>query len=127
MTRRRIQRALRAGALIALLAACSDVQSVQLGEVASAGARSAAQDAAASPPTLDKNRDAGTADAPRDRAQMDGGPARTPDPSQPSAADSGADRPDARIDRDVDDDDDEDSEESPEPREDEDAGEPRDD
>lgn len=119
---------IRAAHLGMLLAACSDVQSVQLGELAgsSAGASSAAHDAAASPPTLDT----GTANAPTDDARMDAG---APDPttpvrSPPSAADAGRD---ARVDdKDADDDDDDDSEESPapeRPRDDEDAGESSDD
>jgi hypothetical protein len=115
---------IRAVHISLLLAACSDVQSVQLGELAgsSAGASSGVQDAAASPPTLATRHDAGTANAPDPT---------TPDPSQPLAADAGAISLDARVDDgDVDDDDDEDSEESPEPertRDDEDAGEPSDD
>lgn len=113
-----------------LLAACSEVQSVQLGELAgsSAGTGSASQDATAAPPTLDTKRDAGTGSARQDSGAVAMDPT-TPAPSQPSAADAGATRPDAQTDsRDMDDDDDEDSEESPErPSDEEDAGEPNDD
>ena len=126
--------ALRTGAAIVQLAACGDLQSVQLGELAtsSAGAPSASQDEA-SRPALDTSHDSGTPHAPTDPPTIDAGAMVTdpdaPDPSQPSAADAGAHRPDARIDpEDVDDDDDEDSEESPESAgDDEDAGEPSDD